>query len=40
MIQVCALFVRVVRAADERPGFDVANPRALALLFEGGKFLR
>ena len=40
LVQFLCLFVRVVGAADERAGFDVANPHAFAFLFEGGKFLR
>ena len=40
MTQFLSLFVCVVGAADERSGFDVANPGTLAVLFEGGKFFR
>ena len=38
MTQFLSLFVCVVGAADERSGFDMANPGALALLFEVGEF--
>jgi len=37
MTQFLCLFVRVVGAADEWAGFDVANSGALAVLFEGRK---
>lgn len=40
MTQFLSLFVCVVGTADEWSGFDMANPGALAVLFEGCKFFR